>query len=410
MKVTMSFTLFAVLSIFIVLTFAQSLNMASSNKNIYQNLSASCNDFAQAFYKELSVTSKENIVTSPLSIHMILSLLSHGAESETLSELTNGLCHRDKDSIKEEYMTLINRLNELKNVKLHLANTIYIQDGFELLTEFLAVGSNVYKSSISKLDFKHNIDAAEKINAWVKAATNNKISNLVTSDDFNEYIKLVLINAIYFNGNWLYKFNEKNTEKKAFHVTKNEQKFVPTMFNKSKYNYGKIPTLDSTFIEIPYMNEDIVMMIILPNKVDGLSNLQNNFSWEILANAERWNKDIELYLPRFKIEFTVDLKNILQKLGLSIMFEDNANFSHISSVPLKVSKVLHKAVIEVNESGTEAAAATAAVMRLRRMIEIPEQFLVNRPFMFAIEHKPNKIPLFIGNVKDIKVTSERDEL
>ncbi|XP_053984079.1 antichymotrypsin-2-like isoform X2 [Hylaeus volcanicus] len=398
------------LNTFVVLASVQSINMASNSKNVYKDLSAACSRFTQTFHKELCVTSEGNIVTSPLSVHMILSLLSHGAKSETLDELSHGLFHSSRDSISEEYSSLLANLKELKNVELYIANAMYIQDGFELLAEFLAVGSDVYKSSISKLDFKHNIDAAEKINAWVEKATNNKIYNLVSSDDFDEYMKLVLVNAIYFNGYWLHKFDVKNTQSKTFHVTKTDKRFVPTMFIKSKYNYGEIQTLDSKFIEIPYMTEDIVMTIILPNEIDGLANVENNFSWEVIANANKSNTDVELYLPRFKIEFMVDLENTLRKLGLNRIFEDNANFSSISSIPLKVGKVLHKAVITVNEEGTEAAAATAVQMRLRRMIDMPEQFMVNRPFMFLIEYKPHNIPLFIGSVKDIGSNPKKDEL
>ncbi|CAK9799753.1 unnamed protein product [Anthophora quadrimaculata] len=405
--------IYSVLNIVIIHMMEQSsATHLSSENNIYKNLSTSCNDFTKAFYKELSSTNVGNIVTSPLSIHMILSHLSHGAESLTLTEFTKTLCHRDKDSIKEGYKLLTAQLNELNNVKLYIANAMYIQDEFEVLTEFLTIGKEVYLSEVSKVDFKHNIDVAEKINTWVKEKTNNKIFDLVSSGDFNENTKLVLINAIYFNGSWLHKFNAKDTQDKIFHVTKNKKKLVPTMFNKSKYNYGNIPELHAKFIEIPYMNTDIVMIIILPNEVDGLSNLENNFSWEILANAARFNNDVDLYLPKFKIEFTVDLENILHKLGLSTMFKPDANFNYISNVPLKVSKVLHKAIIEINEESTEAAAATAVHIRLRRMIDIdiPQIFLVDRPFMFIIEFKPYNIPLFIGNIKNIGSTTHKDEL
>lgn len=377
---------------------------------VHKDLATSCNDFAKAFYKELSSVSKENIISSPLSVHMILSLLSHGAGSETLDDFISGLGHREQKIIKEQYASLITVLNGLENVKLYIANAMYIQEGLELLTEFSTIGTDMYRSKISNLNFKRNTDAAEKINTWIKEITNDKISNLVSSDDFDEGTKLVLINAIYFNGKWLNKFDAKNTQKKTFHATKNEKKLVPMMFNKCKYNYGEIPQLAAKYIELPYMNEDIVMIIILPNEVEGLSNLQNNFSWEILANVSQSNTDVELYLPKFKVEFTVDLKNVLCKLGLSKMFEDNADFSRISDVPLKVSKVLHKAMIEVSEEGTEAAAATAVHMRLRRMIDMPEQFVVDRPFMFTIQYKPNNVPLFIGSVKDIKATLGKDEL
>ncbi|XP_076644251.1 leukocyte elastase inhibitor isoform X2 [Halictus rubicundus] len=384
--------------------------MAAESTNICKSLSASCFDFTKVFHTELSRTSEANVVSSPLSVHMILSLLSHGAKNETLSELTTGLYHHDKNFIEKGYTALIAALNELNSTKLYIANAMYIQEGFQLLSDFLTSGTSTYKAVISKLDFKHKKEAAEEINTWVKQATNHKISDLVSSDDFDEHMKLVLVNAIYFNGMWLHKFDVKQTQKKAFYVTKSKQKMVATMFNKFRYNYGEIPTLDAKFIEIPYMNEDIVMTIVLPNEVDGLSKLQNNISWEVLANASRRNDDIELYLPKFKIEFMVDLEDTLRKLGLNKMFQDNADFGYISNEPLKVSKCIHKAMIEVNEEGTEAAAATAVHIRLKRMIYMPEQFLVDRPFMFIIEHKPYNIPLFIGNVKDIESVAEKDEL
>ncbi|XP_078043455.1 antichymotrypsin-2 [Augochlora pura] len=384
--------------------------MAAESTNVCKNLSVSCTNFTKAFNAELSLTSEGNIVTSPISVHMILSLLSDGAKNETLNELSTALHHHDKASIKEGYTSLLTNLNELNNTKLHIANAIYIQEGFDLLEEFLTTGKTTYKSVISKLDFKHKKEAAEEINTWVGETTNHKISDLVSPDDFDEHMKLVLVNAIYFNGMWLHKFNVRQTEKRTFYVTKSKQKMVATMFNKSNYSHGKIPALDAKFIEIPYMNQDIVMTIILPNEVDGLLNLQNNFSWETLTKASRTNGDIELYLPKFKIEFMVDLEDILRKLGLNKMFQDNADFGYISSVPLKVGKCIHKAMIEVNEEGTEAAAATAVHIRLRRMIDMPEQFLVNRPFMFIIEHKAYNIPLFIGSVKDLESVSEKDEL
>ncbi|XP_050580454.1 ovalbumin-related protein X-like isoform X1 [Bombus affinis] len=404
------FIIYSVLNTYIIITMAQS--PADSKDNINEDLSTSCNDFTRDFYKELSSTSVGNIINSPLSIHMILSHLSHGAESTTLNELTKSLCHYNKDLIQEGYKSLIIQLNDLGNIKLYIANSMYIQDGFELLEEFLTIGKEFYQSEISKIDFRNNVDAAEKINSWVKKKTNSKISDLVSSDDFAEDTKLVLINAIYFNGSWLKTFDTKNTKDKIFHVTRTQTRLIPTMFNKSQYSNGNIPTLQAKFIEVPYMNTDIVMIIILPNEIDGLSNLQTNFSWEILANAPRSYSEIELYLPKFKIEFSVDLKNILNKLGLSTMFKPSANFSRISSTPLIVDKILHKAIIEVNEAGTEAAAATVVQMRLRRMAHFkePEQFIVDRPFMFIIEYKPKNIPLFIGNIRDIQIAPQKDEL
>ena len=389
---------------------AQSCTSPACTNNMHENLSVSCNDFTTDFYKELSATNDKNIVSSPLSIHMILSLLSHGAEAETFDELINGIRYHYKDLLQDAYKSLITQLNELTTVKLYIANAVCVQNGFELHTEFSALAAEAYQSEIMSIDFKHSKDAAMKINTWIKSKTNDKIADLVSSDNIGEDTKLVLINAIYFNGNWLHMFDKQKTQNREFYVAKDKKKLVPTMVNKSSYNYGKIPTLHAKFIEIPYKNMDIIMTIILPDEADGLTNLQSNFSWEILKNASRSNREVKLYLPKFKIEFTVDLETILRTLHVNKMFEDNANFNRISNKPLKVSKILHKAIIEVDETGTEAAAATVSSMRFCRMVSLPEEFIVDRPFMFIIEHKQNNIPLFIGNVRDIKVTSQKDEL
>lgn len=383
---------------------------ASDSGNVYQSLSASCNEFTNTFHKELLSANEGNVVSSPLSVHMILSLLSHGAGSATLDEFTSGLCHRNAKSLNEGYRSLISLLNNVKDVKLHIANAMFVQDGFKILTEFLSIGADVYQSLISRVDFQKKAHAVEEINSWVKEKTNDKIKNLVTTGDFDEFTKLVLVNAIYFHGHWLHKFDAKDTELKVFHLTKTESKRVPTMFKKCKYNHGSVPSLAARFIEIPYMNKDITLTIILPNEVDGLQSLRNDFVWEKLAEAPRVKTEVELYLPKFKFESTINLEDILRKVGLNKMFQDHADFTRISDVPLKVSKVLHKAVIEINEEGTEAAAATAVHIRLRRMIDSPEEFTIDRPFMFAIEHKPSKLPLFLGNVVDVGSPLERDEL
>lgn len=377
----------------------------------YKHLSASCNEFTRNLYRQLSSTSASgNIVSSPLSIHMILSYLSHGAESTTLEEFTKSLYLYDRESIKEAYRTLITQLNELGNIKLHLANAMYIRHDFDLFTEFLTIGKEVYQSEIAKIDFRRNMDAAAKINAWVKEKTNNKIPALVSPADFDENTCMVLVNAIYFNGSWLQAFDKKNTKDRTFHVTAKQQKLVPTMYRKSSYAHGSIPTLKAKFIEIPYMNTDVSMIILLPDDVEGLANLQNKYTREALENVTVSTSEIELYLPKFTIEFQMDLRNILRKLELSSIFEPSANFRRISTVPLLVSKVLHKAVIEVTEEGTEAAAATTVHIRLRRMIDEPEKFVVDRPFMFIIEYKPSKTSLFVGSIRDIGASPRKEEL
>ncbi|EFN79721.1 Serpin B8 [Harpegnathos saltator] len=152
------------------------------------------------------------------------------------------------------------------------------------------------------------------------------------------------------------------------------------------------------------------MIILLPDKDVELQTLENNFDWKILAEAPSSVNEIKLYLPKFKFEITLKLEEVLRKIGLNTMFENNADFERLSNIPLKVGTVLQKVFIELNEEGSEAAAATVVESRLKRMAVLLEEFVVNRPFMFAIQHKPSKMPLFLGSVRKIEFTPEKDEL
>lgn len=400
-----------IVSTFIATTSSQNMSLNEQQSALAcGNVSASCSRFTNQLYKSISAATADNILTSPLSIHLILSLLSNGASGSTLNELISVLYHDDMFSLIGEFKDLMSHLNGIKNIDLSMANAAYVQDGFELMTDFSMLYTIVFESEITRLDFKHNVHAAETINTWIQQTTNNKISDIVTSDDFDEDTKLVLVNAIYFKSKWLQPFNEQLTQKRKFYISKTDTSLVSTMFRKSTYDHGEIPEWHIRFIEIPYLNQDITMIILLPNEDAELQTLEKNFNWETLDKTPRSNDEIELYLPRFKFEITMDLEDILRKIGLNSMFEDNANFQNLSSTPLKVNKVLQKVFIQVDEEGSEAAAATVVQLRLRRMINILEEFKVDRPFMFAIKHKPSKLPLFLGSVRKIEDYHERDEL
>ncbi|EZA59235.1 antichymotrypsin-2 isoform X2 [Ooceraea biroi] len=388
-------------------------NMSSSEQQIdLRNLSTACNDFTISLYKHLATSSGNNIVTSPLSLHLLLSLLSNGAGGSTLNELQAALRHDDRVSLNDEFKALISSLNNLESVDLHMANAVYVQDGFQLIADFLSLCTNIFQSSISRVDFKDSVQAAKSVNSWVQERTNNKISDAISSDDIDEDTRLVLVNAIYFKSKWQHTFDEEHTTKREFHVSKTEINLVPTMFKKSKYTHGEIPAWNTKYIEIPYMNQDIVMIILLPDREIELQTLESNFNWNTLADAPKSAEQVELYLPKFKFEITIDLETVLRKIGLNSMFGDCANFTRLSEIPLKVSRVLQKVFVEVNEEGSEAAAATVATIRLRRAAFLPEiiKFVVDRPFMFAIEYKPSRMPLFLGSVRNIESSQERDEL
>ncbi|CAL1673626.1 unnamed protein product [Lasius platythorax] len=381
-----------------------------SLSSIFTHIYRACNDFTNPLYKSLSANTDKNIIISPLSLHMLLSLLSNGAGGSTLNELRSALGY-DKESLNQEYKDLIVLLSDIKNVTLHIANAAYVQKGVDLTGDFLSICMNIFDSSISKIDFENSIHAADIINSWVRTATNNNIFNIISPGDTNIDTKIMLLNAIYFKSRWLTTFNEKDTVKREFHVSKTETYLVPTMFKKATYFYGEIPDWNTRFIEIPYLNKDIVMIILLPDKEIELHDLENNFNWQTLVETHRFSDDFELYLPKFKLELTINLKDVLHKMGLNMMFEDDADFTRLSKYPLKVSSVLQKIFIEVNEQGSEAAAVTVAEVRLKRMVILPMEFIVDRPFMFAIMYKPIRVPLFVGRVCDLdSFSSVKDEL
>ncbi|XP_071569365.1 antichymotrypsin-2 isoform X1 [Temnothorax nylanderi] len=402
--------LFAIVSGSTLALSYQDMSSSSGQQNDIKTLSTACNKFTIPLYKSLSTNIDSNIVISPLSLHIILSLLSNGAGGFTLTELKSVLHHDDTASLNDEFKSLALLLNNIENIELRIANKIYVQDGFDLMAEFLAICTNMFQSSISRLNFKDNGLAAKTINSWVQKATNNKIFDIISSDDIDQDTRIMLINAIYFKSKWLHPFDQVYTVKRKFHVSKTETNLVPTMFKSSKYAYGDIPTWHTSFIEIPYLNQDIVMIILLPDREIELQVLEHNFNWQVLADAPRSTDEVALYLPKFKFEITIDLKDALRKIGLNTMFEDNADFTRLSNIPLKVSHALQKIFIEINEEGSEAAAATVVGMRLKRMAILPMEFVVDRPFLFAIEHKPSRVPLFLGSVRNIEFVHEKDEL
>ncbi|XP_020297699.1 antichymotrypsin-2-like isoform X2 [Pseudomyrmex gracilis] len=373
-----------------------------------KNVIPSCHDFTSSLYKTLSESSNDNILISPVNVYVLLSLLTHGTAGSTLDELRSILYHDDIVSLSEEFQSLIALLKDIEKVDLYTKSAIFAQYGYPFLNKFESTSTDIFDFFITMIDFSNAVKAVEDINTWIKRSTYNKLSNIITPDTIEEETRMMFVNTIYFNGKWLAKFDEKNTQMLAFHVSKTEINLVPTMVKKTKFNCGEIPEWKASFIEIPYMNSDFVMVILLPYEEVNLQTVENNFNWKILANAPRSVEEIELYLPKFNIDFTMDLKDILKKMGVITMFSKDANFTTMSSQPIYLSHVIQKGFLKVDEESTEAAAATVAQGRSIR--SAPRIFAVERPFLFAIEYKPYKIPLLLGSVRKLDYQPLKDEL
>jgi len=260
--------------------------------------------------------------------------------------------------------------------------------------------------------------AAQIINRWVAEKTNNKITEIVTPDAVNSLTRLVLVNAIYFKGDWLKKFNVSSTKDEGFHVSANESVKVKLMYMKAKFYYGVNSELNCQAIELPYAGENLSMFILLPDQATSLSQLEEKLTSADLVNVKEkfsmWSLEVKLWLPRFSLDEKLSLAEVLGQMGMGDLFTLGvADLSGIDgSKELFVSKVLHRAVVEVNEEGTEAAAATAVVMMMRSAVIQKEiNFRADRPFLFFIQDKATKSILFLGRlVKPPGAVSAKGEL
>ncbi|XP_063995050.1 leukocyte elastase inhibitor-like isoform X2 [Diachasmimorpha longicaudata] len=370
-----------------------------------------CRVFSSTFYRTVGEKLKDsNIVSSPLSVHLLLSYLTHGAKGRTAEEMMNGLTLSDIERWHIGYKGLLSSLNGPAKSDLLVANSVFLKNGVELLPDFSSIGADFYDFTVSNLDFTNSAESAGEINSWAMKKTHDKINNIISADDITDDTQMILANAIYFKGSWQFPFDVEKTTPKNFHVSKDVVKRVATMSQKKRFRHGDLPELKARYIEIPYTDDNLSLVVVLPTEIDGLSYLEKNFNWNLVLTADYTQKETILHLPKFIVESKIDLKEILQKVGLLAMFENSADLSGIANVPLKVSKILQKAFIEVNEFGTEAAAVTVGQIRLKRMVHEPDEFNVDRPFMIAIRHKPSDIPLFVGSVRDIGETIPKDEL
>ncbi|XP_011704357.1 PREDICTED: alaserpin-like isoform X3 [Wasmannia auropunctata] len=376
-----------------------------------QAVSQGANLFSTNFVKTVSQDHPNNLICSPLSAHIALSMAADGAAGTTEAQFKDVLkLPATKQQTLEGYQNLIEKLNNVENVTLKLANKLFLGKDFPVKPEYKQDLITHYHSDIQSVDFAKSEEAANTINIWCKDNTNNRIDKIVTQDDLNDDTKLVLANAVYFKGQWAHQFDPQATSNRPFHVSESNQVEVPTMYRKGNYKYAELPEYDAKCIELPYANKEISMVIILPNQINGLAALTDKLA-EVSAEcstrlAQTYEREVRLFLPLFKTESKMDLGDTLKtKMGLPEPFSNAANFNGISDIPLKIDKVVQKAFIEVNEEGSEAAAVTALFGALSAQLSESLEFDVNRPFYYYIRHneRTSFVSLFEGRVNVLKM-------
>ena len=378
--------------------------------------------FALNLYSQLA-TNSGNLFFSPYSISTCLAMLYAGASGNTEQQMSQVLGFgRDQ----EQFASLFGRLQaqlasdqQTNAIELDIANALWTQEGFPFLTTFLATARNQYQANINQADFVNSADAARQtINDWVAQETHGRIHDILPPGSVDSHTRLVLANAIYFLGVWTTAFAQTNTSTQPFFLSTNDEVEVPLMHQPSptdsgltvnymqNYPYGfrnPAPTNGFQAIELPYASNQVSMLILLPSQIDGLAQLEQQLSPAFLSNvlAQMVQQPVEVFLPRFTMQSSFELTTTLAAMGMPDASTPGlADFSGIDGKKdLYLSHLFHKAWGEVNEAGTEAAAATVGVVGTTAFPEDgPPVFRADHPFLFLIRDTQTGSVLFLGRL------------
>nr|XP_023689326.1 serpin B6-like isoform X1 [Paramormyrops kingsleyae]XP_023689327.1 serpin B6-like isoform X1 [Paramormyrops kingsleyae] len=402
-----------------------------------ESLTAANTRFSLDLFTKISSGNEGNVIFSPFSLSSALAMVYLGARGDTAAQMAQVLhstkagkpksdhgmlqqkqksqlpvgmktgthhFHKAEEDVHVGFSQLLSMLNKPgAPYSLSIANRLYGDESYQFVEKFLTDSKKHYKAELEPVNFQSDAEAARvNINTWVEKQTNAKIKNLLTPGMLDPLTRLVLVNAIYFKGNWQKKFDPANTREMPFKMNKNHSVSVMMMEKKAKFGFTFIPEAKCQVLEMPYVDEELSMLIMLPNEVNGLEELEQKLTYENFTDWTRPNmmhvQEVIVCLPKFKLEETYDMKQVLSSMGIVDAFdEQKCDFSGMSpDNDLVLSKVVHKAFVEVNEEGTEAAAATAAIMMLRCAAMIPPRFIADHPFLFFIRHNPTKSILFYG--------------
>lgn len=363
------------------------------------------NQFAVDIYRQLVSGDRadKNLFVSPFSISTALAMTYAGARGQTAQQMAEVL-HFDlpEERLHHSFGELLGDLNtQREGYQLNVVNRVFGQQGFPFHQEFLDTVAGDYQSPLESLDFRRDPEVARKhINTWVEEQTNDRIRNLLPAGAVTPGTTMVLTNAIYFDGDWKYQFNKAVTRDELFTTASGAEVRVPMMFQKNDFRYAQLEGFQ--MLEMPYAGDDLSMVIVLPNELDGLVEIENSLTSELLeASFDRLHsQDVLVQLPKFTFDDSFGLKESLHQLGMVDAFGPGADFTGIANVGgLRIDDVLHKSFIDVSEEGTEAAAATAVTIVTTNVHSSPTPvFRVDHSFMFVLRDTHTGSILFMGRV------------
>lgn len=367
----------------------------------YQKITSSNNNLGFKLLTKVDADEQENIFISPTSLLMALSMVYNGADGVTKEEIAetlqlNGIDERDLNKANASLGTMLYK--DTNQVTVNIAHSIWLHEDYNFQEKFSKDNQDYYNATIQEIDI-FNRNSAKRINNWVKQSTNNKIDAIV-ENPLDENLLALLINAIYFKGQWTYEFDQKKTKKDGFHLLDGTRKDVSFMELKEELYYLENEMFQA--VKLPYGTGEMSMSIFLPQESSNLEQLKEKLTNE---NWEKWlkkfsKKEGTIILPKFTLAYETSLKNALMELGINKAFETGrADFSKMieEDDQIYMSNVKQKTFIDVNEEGTEAAAATSIEMKLvSAPVDGPFYMDVNRPFFFTITDEETDAIIFMG--------------
>lgn len=369
------------------------------------------NQFALDYYSKLKSKDSGNIFFSPFSISSAFVMTYEGAKGQTAEEIRSVFYFPEDSNLRRtQYASIFDELNKGdKKYQLSSANALWAQQDYQFSKDYFENVEKYYGGKVTNLDFKKDPEGSRiTINNWVENQTNDKIQNLIPSGVIDTMTKLVLTNAVYFKGEWVKQFNKNDTKEEDFRTSNSGTVKVQMMQrtdDEAIFNYAENSSLQ--MLEMPYSGDELSILFLLP-KNDNLTKLESILS---IKNILDWKKNLEeqrvkVFIPKFKFETEYFMADDLKTMGMPLAFSDSADFSGMTATgkkDLKIDEAIHQAFVEVNEEGTEAAAATAVMFPTgtspgpHKEPKIPV-FRADHPFIFLIQQKSTGNILFIGRV------------
>lgn len=370
----------------------------------FQELTKGNTQLAFDLYQKLKDNKKgDNLFFSPASISLALAMTYAGAKGATAQEMEKTLHFLlPREELHSAFSSLLSQWSApQKKYQLSIANRLWGQKGYGFLPDFLAVTKDQYNAALQDVEFQDSEKTRGIINKWVEEQTKEKIKDLLPPGSLTADTRLVLTNAIYFKGDWLSKFKEKETKPAPFFAP-DGQKTVNMMHQNGTFQYARDGQDGVQILELPYVGKDLSMIVFLPEKTNGLSALEEKLTPE---KVEGWlsrlrpESDVDVFLPKFTLESRFSLKEVFGALGMKGAFERGADFSGMNGgkEPLWIDEIYHKGFVEVSEAGTEAAAATAVVMT-NDSVSMSPVFRADHPFVFMIRDNRSGDILFFGRL------------